>query len=220
MVSITSTRSGVDRKVKIFVYGKPGTKKTLSIATLPNPIIISAENGLLSLRDHDLPVITVTSMQDVYEAYELASSGEYDSVAVDSISEIASMLLDAEEPLHKNGMAVYGAVMKKVSKMVRCFRDLPMHVYMTAKAEKSQDQDGKISWSPALPGTKLGPLLQHDFDEVFAARMERAKDGSVFYGFMTQGDNEWTARDRSGALDMWEPQDLGAIINKILGDVR
>ena len=220
MVKITSTKLTEERKVKIFAYGKPGSRKTYAIATLPNPIIISAENGLLSLREHDIPVIEVKTIEDVYDACALIENGGYESVAVDSISEIASLLLEKEELLHKNGMAAYGEVLKKVTKLVRKFRDLPLHVYMTAKAEKSQDQDGRITWAPALTGTKLGPLLQHDFDEVFAARMEQAKDGTPWYGFMTRGDAEWTARDRSGVLEKWEPQDLGAIIDKIVRGVK
>lgn len=220
MVTITSTKTTEGRKVKIFAYGKPGSRKTYAIATLPNPIILSAEDGLLSLREYDIPVIAVKSIEDVYAACALIEQGGYDSVAVDSISEIAALLLEKEEPLHKNGMAAYGEVLKKITKLVRKIRDLPLHVYVTAKAEKSQDQDGRISWAPSLTGTKLGPLLQHDFDEVFAARMEQEKDGSVWYGFMTSGNAEWTARDRSGVLDQWEPQDLGAIIEKILRGVK
>ena len=32
---------------------------------------------------------------------------------------------------------------------------------------------------------------------------------------MTQPDGIWTAKDRSGKLDMWEKPDLGKIIEKI-----
>ncbi|UOF77227.1 AAA domain [Caudoviricetes sp.] len=230
MVTITNTKDlSKSGKVKIFAYGKPGTKKTYAIHTLPKPVIISAEGGLLSLREFDIPVIEVRSLEDVYEACEMIEKSNFESVAIDSISEIAALLLEKEEDTAKaavakkdagkthDGRAPYNELLKKITKLVRKFRDLPMHVYMIAKAEKVTIKDeGKIKWGPSLPGSKLGDALSHEFDEVFAARMELNKEGQPCYFYMTLEDGEWSARDRSGVLARYEQQDLTMIINKIM----
>jgi hypothetical protein len=87
--------------VKMLVYGASGAGKTTSIATLPAPIILSAEGGLLSLAGADIPFIEISSMTDLMEAYTwLTTSSEasgFESVALDSISEIAEVCLNAEK---------------------------------------------------------------------------------------------------------------------------
>ena len=51
--------------VKLLVYGQAGAGKTTLIKTLPKPIVLSAEGGLLSIQDADLPYIEIGSMDDL-----------------------------------------------------------------------------------------------------------------------------------------------------------
>ena len=76
-IKITSTKDyGVDG-VKIMVSGPAGIGKTVLCSTAPNPIIISAESGLLSLSDIDISVIEVKTVEDVMDAYQfLTESSE------------------------------------------------------------------------------------------------------------------------------------------------
>jgi hypothetical protein len=53
------------------------------------------------------------------------------------------------------------------------------------------------------------------FDEVFALRAERKEDGSIGRGLLTQPTGAWVAKDRSGALDTWEPASIESIAGKI-----
>jgi ABC-type ATPase involved in cell division len=48
--------------VKLLVYGQAGAGKTTLIKTLPNPIVLSAEGGLLSIQDADLPFIEISTI--------------------------------------------------------------------------------------------------------------------------------------------------------------
>lgn len=50
-VELRSTAGFVQEGVKVLVYGQAGAGKTRLIQTLPTPVIISAEGGLLSLRE-------------------------------------------------------------------------------------------------------------------------------------------------------------------------
>jgi phage nucleotide-binding protein len=208
--------------VKLLVYGQAGSGKTSLIRTLPEPIVLSAEGGLLSIQDADLPFIEVTSMDDLREAYEwVAGSDEakaFASVALDSISEVAEVVLQYELKRNKDGRAAYGELNTTMNELIRAFRDLPgKHVYMSAKLEKSQDEMGRMLYNPGMPGKSLTQGLPYFFDEVLALRVEKDADGNTQRALMCDSDGLWSAKDRSGKLEAWEAPDLGAIIAKIGG---
>jgi len=208
--------------VKLLVYGQAGAGKTTLITTLPKPIVLSAEGGLLSIQDADLPYIEIGSMDDLMEAYEWLTGSEeakgYGSVALDSISEIAEVVLNAEKKIAKDPRQAYGAMQEKMSDVIRAFRDLPdRHVYMSAKLEKTQDEMGRVTYAPSLPGNKMGQSLPYFFDEVLALRVEKDADGASQRALMCDSDGLWLAKDRSGKLGLWESPDLGEIIAKIGG---
>lgn len=208
--------------VKLLVYGQAGAGKTSLIPTLPKPVVLSAEGGLLSIQDADVPYIEVSSMSALQEAYKWltssAEAAEFQSVALDSISEIAEVCLNAEKKASKDPRQAYGAMQEQMTDIIRAFRDLPgKHVYMSAKLEKSQDEMGRMLYSPSMPGNKTGQALPYFFDEVLALRVEKDAEGNTQRALMCDSDGLWVAKDRSGKLSPWEPADLGAIISKIGG---
>lgn len=220
-ISVKSTRSLSANGVKMLVYGQAGAGKTSLIRTLPSPIVLSAEGGLLSIQDADLPYIEIGSMADLMEAYDwlLSPEGEqYQSIALDSISEIAEVVLNAEKKTAKDPRQAYGAMQEQMADAIRAFRDLPgRHIYMSAKLEKSTDEMGRILYAPSMPGNKTGQSLPYFFDEVLALRVEKDADGNTQRAIMCDSDGLWLAKDRSGKLGAWEAPDLGEIIAKIGG---
>ncbi len=220
-VYLKSTGDAHANGVKMLEYGPSGAGKTTSIKTLPNPVVLSAEGGLLSIQDANLPYIEITSMADLMEAYEWLSSHEakqFQSVALDSISEIAEVCLNAEKKIAKDPRQAYGAMAEQMADVIRAFRDIPgRHVLMTAKLEKTADEMGRILYSPSMPGNKTGQSLPYFFDEVLALRVEKDADGVSQRALMCDSDGLWIAKDRSGKLATWEAPDLGEIIRKIGG---
>lgn len=221
-VNLRNTNDVSISGVKLLVYGAAGAGKTYLIKTLPDPIILSAEAGLLSIRGTNLPYFAIESMADLNEAYSwLTSSDEakkYQSVALDSISEIAEVVLSAEKKTAKDPRQAYGEMADQMADLVRAFRDLPgKHVYFSAKVEKAQDEMGRILYAPSMPGNKFAQQMPYFFDEVLALRMEKISDGDIQRALMCESDGIWTAKDRSGQLSPWEEPDLGAIIRKIGG---
>ena len=221
-INVKTTGSLTANGVKLLVYGQAGAGKTSLIKTLPNPIVLSAEGGLLSIQDADLPFIEIGDMDTLKEAYSwLAGSDEakqYQSVALDSISEIAEVVLNAEKKATKDPRQAYGAMQEQMADIIRAFRDLPgRHVYMSAKLEKTQDEMGRVLYAPSMPGNKTGQALPYFFDEVLALRVEKDGEGVTQRALMCDSDGLWLAKDRSGKLEAWEAPDLGAIIAKMQG---
>ncbi len=221
-INVKTTGSLSANGVKVLVYGQAGAGKTSLIKTLPSPIVLSAEGGLLSIQDADLPFIEIASMTDLQEAYKWLTESDdakaYKSVALDSISEIAEVVLNAEKKATKDPRQAYGAMQEQMADIIRAFRDLPgRHVYMSAKLEKTQDEMGRVLYAPSMPGNKTGQALPYFFDEVLALRVEKDADGNTQRALMCDSDGLWLAKDRSGKLDMWEAPDLSAVFAKIGG---
>jgi energy-coupling factor transporter ATP-binding protein EcfA2 len=220
-IQLKNTAGVTANGVKLLVYGHAGAGKTTLAASMPRPIIISAEGGLLSIQGAALPYIEVSSMETLREAFDYVSGehgAEFDSIVLDSISEIAEVVLIHEKAVNKDGRAAYGEMAVQMTSIIRAFRDLPgKHVLMTAKVEKSQDETGRILYSPSMPGNKVGQSLPYFFDEVLALRVEKDAEGVAQRALMCDSDGLWLAKDRSGKLDAWEAPDIGAVIAKIGG---
>ena len=221
-INVKTTGSLSANGVKVLVYGQAGVGKTALIATLPSPIVLSAEGGLLSLQEIDMPYVEISSIDTLREAYswlkESSEAKTYQSVALDSISEIAEVVLNTEKKATKDPRQAYGAMQEQMADIIRAFRDLPgRHVYMSAKLEKTQDEMGRVLYAPSMPGNKTGQALPYFFDEVLALRVEKDEANATQRALMTDSDGLWLAKDRSGKLDAWEAPDLGAIIKKIGG---
>ena len=220
-IKVKNTNDVSEARIKALVYGQAGAGKTTLATTMPKPIIISAEGGLLSISGSDIPYIEVSSMEELEEAYEWVTSpaaDEFDSVILDSISEIGEVVLTHEKKINKDGRAAYGELQVQMTTLIRSFRDLPgKHVLMTAKLEKMQDEMGRILYGPSMPGAKLSQQLGYFFDAVFALRVEKDAEGNTQRALMCDTDGLWQAKCRIKGVDAWEAPDLGAIINKIGG---
>ncbi len=221
-INLKRTGDVYNNGVKVCVYGASGAGKTSLIRTLPNPVVLSAESGLLSIRDADIPFIEITSMEELQEAYMWCRDSEeakgFETVALDSISEVAEVVLNHELKKNKDGRAAYGELNTTMTELIRAFRDLPKkHVYFSAKLEKSQDETGKLLYNPSMPGKSLTQSLPYLMDEILALRVERDSEGVNQRAIMCDTDGLWLAKDRSGKLEPWEAPDLGEIIRKIGG---
>jgi phage nucleotide-binding protein len=208
--------------IKCLVFGPAGAGKTRLAATCDGRVLmISAEAGLLSLRgtEADIEVLDINAVDQLYEAYEIAQNGNYDWVFLDSLSEVAEMILSSEKMQTKDGRRAYGEMGDKTSHLIRAFRDLPCHVLMTCKQERVQDEGGRLLYSPSMPGQKLGQSLPYFFDEVFAYRVEKNAEGETVRVLQTSKDATHEAKDRSGTLDQFVPPNLALIRAKIYGEL-
>ena len=221
-IKLKSTADVQANGVKALVYGMAGVGKTYMIKSLPNPLVISAEAGLLALTGTDIPYIEVKTFIELQEAYQYVVSehgAQFESIAIDSISEIGEIVLAHEKSINKDGRGAYGEMAVKIMEIMRSFRDIQgKNVMFIAKAEKSQDETGRMLYQPSMPGAKISQQLPYLVDLVMALRTEKDTEGTIQRALMCQTDGTWQAKDRSGKLAAWEAPDLSAIIAKIGGD--
>ena len=224
-IQIRNTKDYAANGIKILVYGAPGAGKTRLCATTPNPIILSAESGLLSVRQSKLDYIQISNIDDLYDAYDYCTGSEemakYDTICLDSVSEIAEQVLKNEKDGVKDGRAAYGNLNERMNSLLRCFRDISgKNVYFSAKMEYSTGADGVAMFRPSLPGKTLSQGIGYFFDEEFVLLAEKNSEGVVVRKLQTTGDSSYEAKDRSGSLSLYEAPDLGAIIQKIAGGIQ
>ena len=216
MLTTNTSNAALDQGVKILVHGPAGSGKTRLSATLPGrAVILSAEAGLLSLRDSDIDVITITGIEDLRAAIPwVKEHPEYEWVVVDSLSEIAAQVLEEELKKTPHGLKAYVELNAIIMRVFRELRDLPRVVHMTRKTERIE-VDGRLLWTPSMPGKQLSQGIAYMFDEVFFFRVHTAEDGTIKRALQTQTDGYHEAKDRSGALEPFEPANLTTIFNKI-----
>lgn len=218
----TAAQAATLHGVKLLVYGRAGMGKTTLCATAPNPVIISAEAGLLALRHTQIPVIEIRTIDDLMEAYQWATESEeaknFETICLDSLTEVAEVVLSNAKKSTKDPRQAYGELIERMGVTIRSFRDLSgKHVYMSAKQESIKDDTvGTTMYGPSMPGSRLGGQLPYMFDEVLRLTLGRTPDGQEYRYLQTRPDFQSDAKDRSGTLDPVEAPDLTVIINKIL----
>lgn len=215
----------INSGLKVLIYGDSGSGKTALCSTTDAPtLILSAESGLLSLKDHNIDYINLNSMKDVREAYHFVSTSEeaaqYSWICIDSLSEIAEMCLAEEMRMNKDPRKAYGELNNKMMALIKAFRDMPnKNIYMSAKLTQEKDEySGAMLFGPMMPGRTLSAQLPYMFDEVFYLKRELGPDKEKSIYLLTSQDFNARAKDRSGKLDVYEAPSLSSVYKKIMGD--
>lgn len=233
----SAEQASTDAGIKCLVYGGAGMGKTVLMATAPAPVLISNESGALSLRkanlerlygvgnpyiNYNMPIIEVNTVEDLTAAYDWcagsADAAQFQTICMDSISEIAEVILNNAKRQVKDPRQAYGELIEKMETLVRMFRDLNgKNVVFSAKMSPSKDEmTGIVKYGPAMPGAQLGNKLPYFFDEVFRIGVNKTPEGQPYRFLQTQPDMQFEAKDRSGALAPVETPILSAVFAKIL----
>lgn len=122
-----------------------------------------AELGKIKPSVDVIDVVSIQDWDDFTTVYEFLSERDHDylSIGLDSLSEMNYLNLTTaldtatkEDRKHDPDILEqrdYLRSSNQMKKLIRYFRDLPMHVFITASAQQSQD--------PRTKETKLGPSL-------------------------------------------------------------
>lgn len=211
--------------INCLVYGRAGVGKTTLTATAPRPLLISAEAGLMSLRRVSVPVKMVSALSDIYAVFNDITKGvgpgaEAETVCLDSLSEIAEMILTDAKARSKDPRQAYGTLGDDTVALVKAFRDLPNKncVIVAKETTYTQAVTGINRIGPRAPGNIVPDSLPYLFDEVMqmTVSIEAHPDtGQPYHYLQCHPTAQVEAKDRSGVLGPREWPDLTAIFNKI-----
>ena len=212
----------LEQGIKMLIYGAAGSGKTVTCATSKQPtLIISTEAGLLSIKDapKTIQIVECSTRADIEEVLDyLRAKKPPPWVCIDSVSEIAEVVLAEELQKTKDPRKAYGELAVIMTTLIKSFRDLNTNVVMTAKLDRiKDDMTGALIYGPGMPGQKMGQALPYFFDLVGALRVDKDNEGRLVRSLQTNRDGQWDAKDRSGKLDIFEKPSLAEIHNKILG---
>lgn len=225
-IQLQSTANVGNDGIKNLIYGKAGVGKTTLLATAPQPVIISAESGLLSLRrlPNPVPYIEIKTYAQLVEAFNWAAgsreASQFWTICLDSLSEMGEVILANEFKTNKDPRKAYGEMQTQVLQLAKGFRDLKgKNVVIVAKEEYDKDEmQNMMMYGPAMPGKKSGPALPYLFDEVFQMLVGKdSQTNTEWRALRTRPTFQHVAKDRSGMLDEYEPANLTHIFKKILG---
>lgn len=221
--------------IKALVYGRAGVGKTVLGSTAPQPLFISAERGLLSLRkviedrraivgpNYDIPAVEIVDMQTFRNVAQWAMNAnqtrQFYTFVLDSVSEIGERIVAEEKRKTKDPRQAYGHMFDEIMNIFRDFRDKTpgKHVLFIAKEEiVKAGVTGAVRYVPSFPGQAVLPHSPYMFDETFRLFVGKDNEGKDYRALLTQPTWEEEAKDRSGRLDPVEYPDLTYIFNKIM----
>lgn len=209
------------RFAKALFFSPAGHGKTHLLGTAQEDertspmLLLDFEGGHETLAGLDIDVAEIRSWDDYSEAYEILSDPEspYKSVGVDSASEThtwALLTILDKQVARREGSGArdpdlleqgdYGKGATQMRRLLREFRDLPMHVFFTAGAKEVEERGvGKVK-VPALTGQMAEEIVHLMSIVGYLALTPSEEDSSVqerllllqgYPGFRTKVRSPW-----------------------------
>lgn len=207
---------------KCIAYGPPGAGKTPLMKTAPRPVLCVTEPGMLSMRDAtNIPAWEAYTPATISEFFKWAKESpearNFDTICVDSVSQMAEIILKEELQRNKDGRKAYGEMSRRVMDILNDLYYLPQkHVYLIAK-QGNFEEGGSMVTKPYFPGQDLNVKVPHMYDEILhIAKVNVPNMTQPVTAIRTASTFNIMARDRSGKLAEIEPADLTALFAKIM----
>ena len=202
---------------KAIVYGPAGTGKTPIINTAPNPVLLATEPGLLSMRNSTVPTWIAPSKDKIDEFFKWfehsAEAKKFDTLAIDSVSQMCEIALNDAKKRIKHGLQIYGDMAEYVGPYLERLYFMPeKHMYLICKEEV---QEGGYR-RPYYPGKQLAIQVPHRYDCILRVAKAQIPNMGEVTAFQCNGTYDVMARNRTGDLADFEPPHFGEIIKKVM----
>jgi hypothetical protein len=176
---------------KALFFSPPGHGKTRLLGTAADDertypmAFLNFEAGERTLVGQDVDIFDIRDMQDYTEAYEILSDPdtEYKSVGLDSVTETQVVgLLNILEKDAKRAdpdqlaQPDWGVILVQMRRLIRHYKFLPMHVFMTALSRDDTVPRIGVVKIPAVQGA-FAAELPGIMDTVGYLAMEEDDDG-------------------------------------------
>lgn len=183
--------------------------------------MLACEPGLLSMRGSNVPTFQAFEgkLIDSFFDWWFSDSKEinnFDTLAIDSASEMCDIYLKEAEKTNKHGLAAYGEMARIVSKHLNKLYFMPnKHAYIVAKQEIISD-NGFTYKRPYYPGKQLPVEMPHKFDNIIHVDIYPIPGVGQVKAFRCLGTIDTMARDRSGLLNEYEEPHFGKLVLKVM----
>ena len=222
-MEIRKVKDTVTGHGNFILYGPSGSGKTYSAVTLPGKTLIaSAEKGLRTLLElaPDMDVAEINSMADMRELHTFLKNNKdaYDTVFVDSLSEVGEMALSEGKAATKDGRQAYMMMADTVAGMIKAYNELPCTVVFVAQEERvASELVGQVDYlyAPAIPGKAFATKMPYKLDFVFCLRTRMNDEGKMERAFQTGPNGDYLSKSRSQRLDTFEAADWSHIFKKL-----
>ncbi len=151
--SVKQTSNIADKKLNILLWGASGSGKTRFMGGAKKPFIIAAEDGVLTLKDKDIPYYLLKSDEKVYDTVlaiidsakkKLDGFEEIETICIDSLWKLNQMLFDEildEAGLEKAGsFAEWGVLQTRISKVVSALLAMDYHIVASVGEKLKEDK--------------------------------------------------------------------------------
>ncbi len=203
--------------VKLLIYGDPGAGKTYLGCTAPKPLILLTEPNVSDStikmarlnRGTDPDIWDLETWKDLEDAYTYLAEGNhpYKTVVLDSLTDLVQRIkravLDASVQRRPNRdpdvleQGDWNKVQEKLTYIIRRYRDLPMHVVMTAL---SMDAQQEMKTVPYIQPTKVARLVPSFFNMVGVVGKKTLADGSVVHRLLIGSSDEFVTKCPEGVF--------------------
>lgn len=218
-----SNTSDIDmHHVFMLIVGASGVGKTTLAGTLDpeHTVIISAESGLLSLRNKSIEVWNVENKSDLIDAFNeiiggrlLSNGNQIKNVVMDSITEIGEIIFTELKPQFSKAQkfGLYEEYGTKLIGLIKALRDEKRYNFFMTALDKDMGE-GVIGID--LIQKSLSKKLPQYFD-IVAHYCTMEHEGETLRKLITDNTISDFCKDRSGSLDSHEEPDLTTILNKV-----
>lgn len=202
---------------KCIVFGAPGSGKTPISATSPRPVMLITEPGMLSMKNVKIPAYeayTIDRIEGFFSWWFSDSKeiGNFDTLIVDSSSQLAEIYLQDALKNNKHGLKAFGEMATEAMVHFRKMFFMPhKHIYLIAKEGIT---DGIKR--PFYPGKILNVEVPHLYDAILHLGIHNVPQMGQVLSFQCRQSYDIVARDRSGRLNEYEPPDFSLLLGKAM----
>lgn len=227
MKIIKTTDPQAKPSIIMLVYGQGGVGKTTFASTAPKPLLVDCENGskYFGLRGIEMDVARIANWEDLNGIFDIAKSGEYETIIIDPIGELMEklkryMIAKGEKKFVQSdgspSMAGWGWLKDTLRTTIKVLRDSGVNLLLVAHVAEDKDED-KMVKRPMLM-TKLSEELVNMVDIVgYMTVINDPEEGEKRIILVDSTSEKYVAKDRTGQLGKYIPPNFTDIIDASQG---